>query len=83
MREACSICHYRENDLLFQSLLPRDEGTGTIRPHTLQPRTFRPRTIRPHTLFPDVFMSPYVSSLNKSQPTELYQPWIGWAFSLT
>ncbi len=58
-------------------------GTGTIRPHMLQPRTFRPRTIRSRTLFPDVFLSLYVSSLNKSQPKELHQPWIGWAFSLT
>jgi hypothetical protein len=53
-------------------------GTGTI-----HPRTYRPRTIRPSTLFPDVFTSLYVSFLNESQPTELHQPWIGWAFSLT
>jgi hypothetical protein len=58
-------------------------GTGTIRPRTLWSRTFRPRTIRLRTLFPDVFTSPYVSSLNESQPKELRQPWIGWAFSLT
>jgi hypothetical protein len=29
------------------------------------------------------FTSPYVSSLNKSQPTELHQPLIGWVLSLT
>jgi hypothetical protein len=48
-----------------------------IRPRTLRPRTFRPRTIRPRTLFPIIFMSPYVSSLNEPQSTELHQPWFG------
>ncbi len=63
-------------------------GAGTIHPHTFRPHKFRPRTFRPHTirlstLFPDIFTSPYVSSMNEPQPTELHQPWIGWAFSLT
>jgi hypothetical protein len=55
-----------------------NDGTGTFRS-----RTFHPRTIIPYTLFPDVLTSLYVSSLNESQPTELHQPCIGWAFSLT
>ncbi len=32
-------------------------------------------------LFPDVFTSPYVSSLNEVPPTEFHQLWIVWAFS--
>ncbi len=52
-------------------------GTGTLRPCT-----FRPHIICPCKLFPDVFTSLYVLSLNESQPTELHQPCIGWAFSL-
>jgi hypothetical protein len=55
------------SDLLF------DRGTRMIRPHTLRPRTVLTRTIRLRTLFPDIFTSPYVSSLKESQSTELYQ----------
>jgi hypothetical protein len=58
-------------------------GTGMIHPRTLRPPTFCPRMIRPRTLFPNIFTSLYFSSLNKSQPTELHQPCIGLAFSLT
>ncbi len=63
-------------------------GTGTIHPRILRsnmlhPRTFCPHTLRPRTLFSDVFTSLHISSLNESQPTELHQPCIGWAFSLT
>jgi hypothetical protein len=32
---------------------------------------------------PEIFVSLYISSLNESQPRELHQPRIGWAFSLT
>ncbi len=38
---------------------------------------------RPRTIFFDFFTFPYVSSLNESQATELHQPWIDWAYSLT
>jgi hypothetical protein len=57
-------------------------GTGMIRPRTLRPRTFHPRTTRPVHYFL-TFLRLSVSFLDKSQLTELHQPWIGWAFSLT
>ncbi len=40
-------------------------STRTIRSRTLRPRTFRPGTIQPRTLYPDVFTSPYVSTLKE------------------
>ncbi len=47
--------------------------TGMLRPRTLRPRMFHPPTIRVRMLFSNVCMSPYVPSLNESQPTELKQ----------
>ncbi len=67
----------------YRFWLVSKNGSEMLRPRTLRPCTFRPYTIRPRTLFPDVFTSLYVSSLNESEPTELHQPCIGWAFSLT
>jgi hypothetical protein len=40
-------------------------GTSMIHPRALRPRTLRPNTMQPCMLYPEVFMSPYVSSLTE------------------
>jgi hypothetical protein len=79
-----NICAYLVYHLIIHSLFAFiHTGTGMLHPHTLHPCMFCPCMIHLHTLFPNVLISLYISSLNESQPKELHQPCIGWAFSLT
>jgi hypothetical protein len=66
-------------------LQPWDNGAGSRAkshpdgPGMKRSRMFHPCTTRLYMFSPDVFTSPYISSLKDSQPTDLYQAmdWLG------